>query len=87
VKVFAQEQTDSASLGAAYRALHGWLCVKSKKFVPFKDVLKRKKGNGPKLVAVPDKIAHKVYGELLKRYGKLEGKVLKADGKGKKGKK
>jgi xylulokinase len=39
VPVYTAEQTDSASLGAAYRALHGWVCKQSKSFVPFDKVL------------------------------------------------
>ncbi|GLT62992.1 hypothetical protein SLA2020_355910 [Shorea laevis] len=33
--VFTVQQTDSASLGAALRAAHGWLCNKKGSFVPF----------------------------------------------------
>lgn len=34
--------TDSASLGAALRAAHGWLCNQKGKFVPISDMYLRK---------------------------------------------
>jgi xylulokinase len=36
VPVFKAETSNSASLGAAYRALHGWLCQQQQRFVPFR---------------------------------------------------
>jgi xylulokinase len=36
VPVFKAETSNSASLGAAYRALHGWLCQQRQAFVPFR---------------------------------------------------
>ena len=76
VPVFVGKQTSSASLGAAYRALHGWRCAKAKTFVPFAEVL----ANAPAFekAATPDSAAHAVYTRMLKRYAALEKKVLKA---------
>ncbi len=36
VAVYRGETSSSASLGAAYRALHGWTCHSSQSFVPFR---------------------------------------------------
>ena len=60
VDVLTADVTDSASLGAAFRAAHGMACHKERRFVPFGDVLAR--SDDPfKLAAEPDKGAHKVY--------------------------
>lgn len=74
VPVYIGEQTDSASLGAAYRALHGWTCEKSGKFVPFAEVLA---GAPPfRKAAEPDMDAHGVYTKMLERYEELEKRVI-----------
>ncbi len=74
VPVFVQEQASSASLGAAYRALHGWACHKAGKFVPFADVMK---AAAPFKKAVEsDKKAHEIYSGMLKKYGELEKRVI-----------
>lgn len=75
VPVFVARQTSSASLGAAYRALHGWVCAKSGKFVSFAKVLSA----APefKKAATPDKKNHSVYSAMLKKYAALEKKLLK----------
>ena len=44
--VFRAAQADSASLGAAYRAAHGFACKRAAAFVPFGDVLARGVGGG-----------------------------------------
>ena len=69
VPVFTGDRPNSAALGAAYRALHGWQC----KFVPFADSLK---GTPAFQKAVdPDMAAHKVYTAMLERYASLEKKL------------
>jgi len=75
VPVYVAQQTSSASLGAAYRALHGWVCSKSKKYVPYAKVLSA----APpfRKAASPDKKAHAIYTAMLKKYATLEKKVLK----------
>lgn len=76
VPVYVGEQPNSASLGAAYRALHGWRCRQEKKFVRFAEVMA---GAPPfKKAFDPDKAAHAVYTALLARYAALEKDVLKA---------
>jgi xylulokinase len=72
--VFVAEKADSASLGAAYRALHGWRCQRSGAFVPFGEVLKTA---APfKQVATPDAAAHAIYTAMLERYAALEKRVV-----------
>jgi len=75
VPVYVARQTSSASLGAAYRALHGWVCAKSRKFVSFAKVLSAVPAF--KKAASPNKSAHAVYSGMLKRYAALEKKVIK----------
>ena len=74
VPVFVGDQPDSAALGSAYRALHGWRCVVGEKFVPFADTI----AGAPefKKAADPDKAAHEVYTGMLEKYSALEKKVM-----------
>lgn len=74
VPVYVAEKSDSASLGAAYRALHGWCCVLQDRFVPFGEAL----GGDPPLVCAmqPDEDAHALYSGMLPRYKKLEAQLL-----------
>lgn len=72
--VYVAEKSDSASLGAAYRALHGWKCAQTGEWVPFGDVLQ---GAEPfKKVADPDMQAHAVYTAMLERYATLEKQIM-----------
>ncbi len=74
VPVFTADKPNSAALGAAYRALHGWLCQKQGKFVPFAEALT---GAPPFLRTMePDLRAHAVYSEMMNRYEMLEKKVI-----------
>lgn len=72
--VYTAEQTASAGLGAAYRALHGWECARGGKFVPYATVMRE----APpfKKVAEPDPAAHGVYTAMMKRYAVLERKLV-----------
>lgn len=74
VPVYVGEQPNSASLGAAYRALHGWQCDRAGSFVPFADTV----ADAPpfRKAADPDPSAHAVYNDLLPRYEALEKKVV-----------
>ncbi len=74
VPVHVAEQTDSASLGAAYRARHGWLCAEAGKTVPFAEVV----ASAPpfRKAVDPDMDAHAVYTEMLDRYEALEASLL-----------
>ncbi len=68
--VLAGAQPESAALGAAYRALHGWLCRQRGAFLSFDEAVR----GAPEfqVVARPDPAAGAVYRDLLPRYIKLE---------------
>ncbi|OGV57655.1 MAG: hypothetical protein A2283_02940 [Lentisphaerae bacterium RIFOXYA12_FULL_48_11] len=74
VPVYVARQTSSASLGAAYRALHGWICNRGGKYVPYSKILLA----APpfKKAAVPDKKAFAIYSSMLKKYAELENKMM-----------
>ena len=78
VPVYVAEKSDSASLGAAYRALHGWCCSREDRFVAFGDAL----GGEPPLICAmqPDLEAHALYSDLLKRYAGLEKQIIAEEG-------
>ncbi|PRP82342.1 hypothetical protein PROFUN_10246 [Planoprotostelium fungivorum] len=64
---------NSACLGAAYRAAHGYRCLKEEKFVPFEEVV-----GGivhSRSVIEPNMEAHEVYQKMLSNYERLEGQV------------
>ncbi len=69
----AGAQPDSAALGAAYRAWHGWLCRQRGEFVPFAEAV----DGAPEfqVMARPDPAAAAVYRDLLPRYVKLENLI------------
>ncbi len=75
VPVFVAEQANSAALGAAYRALHGWLCARKGAFVSFEDAM----AGAPsfQLASAPDWAAHEVYSSMLVRYEELEKRIPK----------
>jgi xylulokinase len=68
------QQSDSASLGAAYRAMHGWMCSVSGRFVPFAEVL----SSAPafRTAVEPDPGSHSLYSSMLDRYRILEKDVV-----------
>lgn len=73
VPVKVAEKADSASFGAAYRALHGWKCAEAGTFVSYEDALG---GAAPyKVAAEPDTQAHRVYTGMLRRLAELEREV------------
>ena len=74
VPVYVATKSDSASLGAAYRALHGWCCVREERFVAFGDAL----GGDPPLVCAmqPDLAAKACYDTLVQRYASLEEQLI-----------
>ncbi len=63
-------QPNSASLGAAYRALHGWHCAHTARFVPFAKAIRAPSKWTP--AAEPDRAKHLLYTASLKRYAQLE---------------
>ncbi len=74
VEVMTSIRPNSASLGAALRALHGWHCFKQKKFIPFNKVIDVSLYR--KSCATPDLKKTKVYDVLIKRYAELERKIV-----------
>ena len=73
VPVFTGDQPNSAALGAAYRALHGFTCAQEQHFIPFADAVK---GKGAfHQAAEPDAAAHRIYTDMLGRYASLERQV------------
>lgn len=70
VPVLVGEQANSAALGAAYRARHGWACMKAGRFIPFSQALP---GVAPfRKAADPVPSAHETYTSMLKMYEQLE---------------
>lgn len=76
--VYTAEIPDTASLGAAYRAVHGWRCQQAGEFVAFSEVM----ANAPafRKCADPDKAAHEAYTAMLTRYAEHEATVIAAAG-------
>ncbi|MBU4200851.1 MAG: carbohydrate kinase [Verrucomicrobia bacterium] len=70
VPVYIGSQANSASLGSAYRTLHGWHCVQARRFLPFTKVIKP--AECFEKTFDPDKTNHRLYTALLVRYAKLE---------------
>uniref|UniRef100_UPI0037E85DEA xylulose kinase n=1 Tax=Semicossyphus pulcher TaxID=241346 RepID=UPI0037E85DEA len=69
--VFTIDLSSSACLGSAYRALHGLVAESG---VPFFEVVKN--APEPQLVATPHPAAQEVYKQMLKRFARLEERVL-----------
>ena len=71
--VFTANKPNSAALGAAYRALHGWTSANRKRFVPYAEVMKA----APPFMrtASPDPKANAVYTAMLPAYERLEKSV------------
>lgn len=74
VPVFVGESANSAALGAAYRALHGWECSENDRFVEFAEIL----SEAPPFQKAtdPDMDAHAVYTSMLDRYTELEKRIM-----------
>jgi len=75
VPVYVGDQPNSSSLGAAYRALHGWVCqAAAGKWVRFADAL----AHAPafRKAVDPDMAAHAVYNGLLEKFRHLERVVV-----------
>eukprot|EP00899_Mesostigma_viride_P015287 jgi/Mesvir1/2375/Mv22130-RA.2 len=78
-EVFTADTPDSAPLGAALRALQGWLSLRGGEFVEYKEVLGAGTSQGPavwKSSALPDMAAHLVYTELLGRRAHVESTLV-----------
>lgn len=72
VPVHAGKQSNSASLGAAFRALHGWRCKRAGRFIEFDAAVAPEPFEK---IADPDSAAHELYTKMLERYAALEKKI------------
>ena len=79
VPVFIGEVSGSATLGAAYRAVHGWKCATAGKFIPFADCMR----SAPPFnkAADPDPAAARIYTAMLSRYAELEKRITNIQSK------
>lgn len=74
--VHAVSQPDSASLGAALRAKHGYMChVEGGTFVPFTDVYGEAAAHSRHVVATPSAHAE-VYNDMLTRFRLVENRIV-----------
>ncbi|XP_056868607.1 xylulose kinase isoform X2 [Takifugu flavidus] len=69
--VYTIDVSNSTCLGSAYRALHSLVAESG---VSFADVVKN--AQEPQLAVTPDPRAQQVYDHMLKRYARLEDRVL-----------
>ncbi len=76
VDVYTADKPNSASLGAAYRALHGAVCAEKAEFIPFADALTGEPAMS--VAARPNAEAHAVYNGVLERYARLEASLLES---------
>lgn len=78
--VHTAQRPDSASLGAALRAAHGWICHKKESFVPFASVLENGTEDSSvtytETASVVDLQLHQRYGKLVKLRMSLEKEML-----------
>ncbi|KAK9930048.1 hypothetical protein M0R45_027107 [Rubus argutus] len=78
-EVYTVQRSDSASLGAALRAAHGWLCSKKGTFVPFSCLYEKKSENTSlkcKLEAIPDITLVSKYGLMVKKRLEIENLLV-----------
>ena len=68
VAVFVGDVPDSAAVGAAYRALHGYECLRQGRFVAFSEAI----AGAPAFKKVFEEKEHPVYTHMLLRYNELE---------------
>ncbi|CAL8997651.1 unnamed protein product [Prunus brigantina] len=83
-EVYTVERPDSASLGAALRAAHGWVCHNEGSFVPFKCLYEKKLENTSlksKLVATPDTHLVPKYGLMAKKRLEIENRLVEKLGR------
>jgi len=74
--VLASSQTDSASLGAALRAKHGFACEEAGSFVPYAEVTEGCPAMSYSTVAEPCMDAHATYTAMLEQYKAREDEVV-----------
>ncbi|KAM1014359.1 hypothetical protein ACFX2C_044354 [Malus domestica] len=83
-EVYTVQRPDSASLGAALRAAHGWLCNNNGSFVPFKCLYEHKTENASlksKLAAIPDIHLVPKYGLMAMKRLEIENRLVEKVGR------
>ncbi|XP_068314422.1 xylulose kinase 2-like [Pyrus communis] len=83
-EVYTVQGPDSASLGAALRAAHGWQCNNKGSFVPFKCLYEHKSENTSlksKLAAIPDTHLVQKYGLIAKKRLEIENRLVEKLGR------
>ncbi|XP_050157778.1 xylulose kinase 2-like [Malus sylvestris] len=83
-EVYTVQRPDSASLGAALRAAHGWLCNNNGSFVPFKCLYEHKTENASlkrKLEAIPDIHLVPKYGLMAMKRLEIENRLVEKVGR------
>ncbi|KAK4390357.1 Xylulose kinase [Sesamum angolense] len=83
--VYKIQSSDSASMGAALRAAHGWLCNKKGEFVPiscmYMDKLDKTSLNCELAVAAGDKELVSKYAVLMKKRVEIENRLVEKLGR------
>lgn len=83
--VYTVQRPDSASLGAALRAAHGWLCNKNGGFIPiskmYEDVLEKSALNCKLAVNAGDKELVDKYALLMKKRVEIENRLVEKLGR------
>ena len=78
--------TDSASLGAALRAAHSWLCNAKSSFVPFEcmyaDKLDKTSLNCKLSVKAGDPVVVSKYATMMKKRMEIENRLVEKLGRG-----
>lgn len=80
VRVEPSDVPNTAALGAALRAWHGWRCWQAGQFISYDAIWKQRRIPSPGRGVDPDPTAHARYTALLRRYAALERRVLESAG-------
>ena len=76
--VYSSDQPQSASVGASYRAAHAFkIHSNNNQFISFHSIFPSQ--NDLKIVAHPDNEKSIIYDDMIKRYQKLEEKIIKVE--------
>lgn len=83
--IFVPSLTDSASLGAALRAAHGWLCKEKGSFVPissmYKEKLEKTSLSCKLSVSAGDQQLVSKYALLMKKRVEIENRLVQKLGR------
>jgi xylulokinase len=85
MSIFVPSLTDSASLGAALRAAHGWLCKEKGSFVPissmYKEKLEKTSLSCKLSVSAGDQQLVSKYALLMKKRVEIENRLVQKLGR------